>query len=149
MSYGCTRVVLGYNTYLCAEVYTFQFNFDYRTTFLGINRTKVGRLGGEDRMQYCLCRKEKPRQKISEKAKNWSRLKPMKKLEKQKINHRSEPASVLCLSSSFALSSNDYFVTLVWEFFKGHQRTGRKKKKLKMRSMHTWELTRKDRSLKH
>lgn len=60
----------------------------------------------------------------------------MKKHEKQKVNHCSEPASVVCLSSSFALSGNDYLFTLVCEFFEGHQRTGRKKKKLKLRNMH-------------
>lgn len=108
------------------KLFHFQPNFDYGTTFLGINRTKIGRLGEEEGMQDCLCGKEKARQD-QWKAKNWSRLKPMKNHEKQKVNHCVEPVRFLCLSSSFHLRSYDYLFTLVCEFFKGHQRIGRKK----------------------
>lgn len=132
LPHRCTRVVLGYNTYICALMYRklfhFRVSFDYRTTFLGTDRIKVERVGGEAGMQDCLCRKEMTRQKVRERAKSWSRRKPVKKREEQKkVNHCSDPASFLCLSSCFALSNNDNLFTLVCEFFKGHQRTGRKK----------------------
>lgn len=60
----------------------------------------------------------------------------MTKHEKQKINHCSDPASFLCLSSCFALSSNDYLFALVCEFFKGHQRTAREKEVKNEKHMH-------------